>query len=355
MAKSSFKTKLSKKQQKNNILVFLGVIIGSYTFTLLFSFFIGVFDNWSELEIYVISAFMSFYVLTLTMSPIMLIAAALGVQKGKAKRVRDSSAYVTVQNITYYRDKLSELNPSLVSLLIDLDIYGQKVITATLLRMQNKKAISFNRNDRIIVTAENMCGLDHGETELLQLISLQNGKLNNSKTLRKWKKNRFREAECMGYIRKKIITNEEKTKNKYAYILLISLAAAFVLWAVFLSICYLDNIDSVSGAIQEFMHLLSIDVLLFVPMYLLTKKAAYKKRGDVLWERTPLGNETAEKIAGLSRFINEFSHLSEADIEQVVLWDDYLVYAIVLEENEKIVKNISKKYKTNLGNLDRLH
>ena len=75
---------------------------------------------------------------------------------------------------------------------------------------------------------------------------------------------------------------------------------------------------------------------------------------DVLWERTELGNETAEKIAALRRFIHDFSMLSTAEKEEALLWEDYLVYTIVLEDNEKIVKKISKQFAINLRNFGRI-
>lgn len=53
----------------------------------------------------------------------------------------------------------------------------------------------------------------------------------------------------------------------------------------------------------------------------------------------------AECIYGMKNFIHDFSNLSEAHKEQVVLWDDYLVYAVVLEENQQIVKEIMKRRK----------
>ena len=34
--------------------------------------------------------------------------------------------------------------------------------------------------------------------------------------------------------------------------------------------------------------------------------------------------------------------LYKADKESIILWDDFLVYAIVLEENEKIIEEILK-------------
>jgi uncharacterized membrane protein len=44
----------------------------------------------------------------------------------------------------------------------------------------------------------------------------------------------------------------------------------------------------------------------------------------------------------MQRYIHEFSLLSDKEKEQVKIWDDYLVYAIILEENEKIIDDIFK-------------
>lgn len=59
-------------------------------------------------------------------------------------------------------------------------------------------------------------------------------------------------------------------------------------------------------------------------------------------KRTDYGNQMAECIYGMKNFIHDYSNLSMADKRQVVLWEDYLVYAVVLEENEEIVNEISK-------------
>ena len=50
-----------------------------------------------------------------------------------------------------------------------------------------------------------------------------------------------------------------------------------------------------------------------------------------------------EYIYGMKNFIHDFSNLSEATQNELVLWDDYLVYAVVLEENQQIVNDIIKR------------
>jgi len=348
MASSRFKTKLSKKQKQRNIQVLLAVIVCSYIFVLWFSYAIGLFDDWTNIENYMLALVLAFFILSLLLAPALLMGIVLGLQMGKAKRVRDNSTFVTIKNIDYYRDNLSELNPSLVSLLIDLDIYGKKDIVATLLRMQNKNAISFQENGKIVTTDKNKNLLDNGERDLLSII--KSGKLSDKKSFAEWKQRRFIDAQSLGYIKTR---TEKEILNSHVALGVISFISGILLWGAFLA-AELFIVESVLDWAIVFVYLLIMNALIFIPFYLLGRRAAYNIRGDVLWERTPLGNEAAEKIAGLARFMSEFSRLSEAKKEEVALWDDYLVYAIVLEENEQIVNEISKLYGINLRNFDML-
>ena len=67
------------------------------------------------------------------------------------------------------------------------------------------------------------------------------------------------------------------------------------------------------------------------------------------YRRTQSGNEMAEYVYGMKNFIRDYSNLSEADKSQLALWDDYLIYAVVLEENEQIVADIRKMRLQNGG------
>ena len=351
MAREKFKTKLSKKQKRNNIQVFIAVAVCLYIFTLLFNrYVIKIFDSWSTFEIYTISVAMVFFLCSMTLTPTLLIGLILGYQKGKAKRVRDDSTFVSLQNIEYYRENLGKLEPAIVSLLVDLDIYGEKDIVATLLRMKNKGVITFGENGKIFLTGKNKNRLSESEKELLDFIAQD--KHGSKKNILWWKQNRFREAETLGYIKKKETVNG-KMLLKGTGVGVLSFFMAIFLWSAFLAIDVFEKSYSVGWMILVFLWLLMIDVLIFTPFYLLARMVGYKRRGDVLWERTEIGNEMAEKAAGLARYIQDFTLLSEREKEEAILWDDYLVYAIVLEENEKIVKDISKSYSVDLGKVEK--
>lgn len=277
MRKKTFKTKLTKEQKRKDILVLLAVMICSDIFLLIFCFSIGVFDDWTDPFVYYFVFFGSFSLLSMLLFPVLIIAIVLGIQKGKARCIREDSS-----------------------------------------------------------------NLDHSESELLNII--KKGKLNDKKALLRWKQSRFREAESLGYIKKKEVSKDYDV-GKPLLFFLSGILVAFILWGIFLGLDLYKTRDGTSMIIDFIRmnaYLLVMDAVLFIPAYNLMKDVFSRKRGDVLWERTVLGNETAEKIAGLLRFINDFSILSESEKEEVVLWEDYLVYAIVLDENEKIVREIGK-------------
>ena len=50
-----------------------------------------------------------------------------------------------------------------------------------------------------------------------------------------------------------------------------------------------------------------------------------------------------KKLEGLRKYVKDFSQLSESQYNEIVLWEDYLIYSVILGQNSKIVKEIMKK------------
>lgn len=351
MARARFKTKLSKRQKWVDVLVLLLVALASYAFSLFFMFAIGEFDELNA-ETLLLTLALTYGVVSMLLFPVLLIALALGLQKGRAKRIRDDSSYIPTQNIQYYRDTLEELDPSIASILIDLDLYGKKDIAAALLKMHNKKLIQIGQNGEIVLTNANKQKSSKSKSERDLITMIQKGTLTHKAVLQQWKRNRFADAERMGYLRKKKNDWNNETRSLPAFAS-ISLLLAIVLWGLFLGNDLL-LFKTVPEMLLVFGLLLVIDLLIFVPFYLIARAYAYFNREDVRWERTPQGHELAEKIAGLENFIHDFTLLSEAEKDAVIVWDDYLVYAIILEENDRVVKDISKRYNFSLHSFERL-
>ena len=61
--------------------------------------------------------------------------------------------------------------------------------------------------------------------------------------------------------------------------------------------------------------------------------------------RTLKGEEVNLKLEGLKNFLNDFSLLNEKSKEELIIWQDYLIYSVIFNQNTKIVdkyKNVIK-------------
>ena len=87
-------------------------------------------------------------------------------------------------------------------------------------------------------------------------------------------------------------------------------------------------------------------ILAFLAIFLLPAAAALRTAASVSGntvvslKRTEAGEILTAQVSGLKNFIRDFSNLAQAEKEQLLLWDDFLIYAVVLEENERIVEDI---------------
>ena len=62
-------------------------------------------------------------------------------------------------------------------------------------------------------------------------------------------------------------------------------------------------------------------------------------------KRTKEGNEDYAKWKGLKKFIDDFGNFSERDLPKVVLWEKYLVYALIFGSAKKLAKTMAIKVK----------
>ncbi|MGN1378867.1 MAG: DUF2207 family protein, partial [Bacilli bacterium] len=102
-----------------------------------------------------------------------------------------------------------------------------------------------------------------------------------------------------------------------------------------------------SFIIKNFVMQKIIDIVLIIIILIILYKKSFllvkvylNKRNK--YQRTALGEEKTTYIHALQNFIHDFSNLKDADKKEIVLWNDFLVYAIILEENNKIVDDIIK-------------
>lgn len=316
-----------------------------------------------------------------------ILGVYYGVSRAIRKNQRARVRYDVIADIDYFRDEFKELSPADISLLMDLKIERGKDTTATLLSLEQKKWIKIE--DSRIIPMEG-CGepLLFSEQELLNIIRANQM---NPYTLGRWENASIQSAVRQGLL----------TSNKDKGRMLLKLAMFVLMFIVCISVFsgaeqdaenmsnkvdeLLDSpemdkysaIDTELLSEKEQMALLqeqlelpevqqSVIILVFMFMelicgimifilpilaiaYLLSYALSKPK-----YKRTKKGKILTEELAGMRNFIHDFSNLKDADKEQLVLWDSFLVYAVVLEENESIVKEIGRIRKVDLSRFGRL-
>lgn len=286
----------------------------------------------------------------------------LAIRKAYLDKLKQSVTYQNTLDISYYRNILSDITPGELSVIIDYKTESKKDITATLMKLYQNKYIDFQDNN-IVILNSNCTNLK--ESEKYVLTELINNKNYNNISSTKFHKTALNEALEGGYL-------INKRDKKFLIRKLLILLGLFIICtalnksdynsyisskldtvSISMDIKFNENVlpeDIINDSIIIeysilmicffFIGLAAFGVLL-IPLYAFIYFIFFKI-SQVKYKRTKNGNELLELIAGLKNFIHDFTNLSDREKEEIVLWEDFLVYAIVLEENDKIVKDIMK-------------
>lgn len=308
---------------------------------------------------------LGFYVLMNCIISIPMMFIYRSVSKTAKKAAARNATFQITEDFDYYREKLSDLTPANISLLMDLEIEPDKDIAASILRLTMMGVLSQDGE----VIDRNKLALT--ESDKILIDALEHNCLKKEE-LSKWKKAAENETLQSGYVEKSTmnVANYGCLLNFMQYVVLL----AFIIWLGFGSpimgwmeniIIQMEAVVTQMEAESEITHNQSsdLDILLAEPILFTQAIFAIMSLGILIvywfalpiitiiqavtvgkhakpFKRTPEGEIATEKIAGMKNFLHDFSNLSDAEKAQLVLWDDFLVYAVVLEENRRIVAEI---------------
>ena len=300
--------------------------------------------------------------------PLMLIWMA--VSRTLKKSAIKNTTFNVLQDFDYYRDKLTGISPAVISMLTDLDIEPKKDITALILKYTLMGVIS---TDGGSVTVLNFYHPDLTNSDKYLISAIAANSLNPS-IVAQWKSMAEKEALQSGYLidtRHQLNRLNQSNQSKelgrncaascsMGCVTPIVLIWAFYelatseLWAKFEQFTdALPEDASNTQVVQAIldnsnntMSTLLAGILMIMFFAAITLPVAglifffVKSFGRKTIKRTDSGQELTEQIYGMKNFIHDFSELSQADKEQLVLWDDFLIYAVLLEENTSVINEI---------------
>lgn len=159
-----------------------------------------------------------------------IIAVYLAFRILRMKKIKENSKYEVIDNIQYYRERFSNITPTEISLITDLEIERKKDITATILSLYQKGIIDFEENN--IIIKDETKHLKNSEQEVLNMI-----KKNDFGTSRmnSWENTCINEAIQDNYIKDKI-----KKKIKHSFIIN-NLVVTIAIILIIISFCLCVN------------------------------------------------------------------------------------------------------------------
>ncbi|MCM1158622.1 MAG: DUF2207 domain-containing protein [Clostridium sp.] len=287
------------------------------------------------------------------------------------KQLLRNARFITVEDFDYYRDKLTGLSPGIISILADLSVERKKDISASILKYQEMGILKYEDNRYMVIGDYQNARLRESDRYLIE------GLVNQTfleKDEGKWAKLVEQEAIKEGYI-----TNPDdpvwREKNYKKSVIgcvgsclggCLTPIILFCLVGALLGKVDINHMDAivatapVDGTVGQYIEFLNqnfefcmglltaiVAIIIFLvslifPVLVIAGKIAGAVNKKP-YRRTEYGNQMTEYVFGMKNFIHDFSNLNEANQEHLVLWDDYLIYAVVLEENQQIIDEIRKR------------
>lgn len=313
----------------------------------------------------IINVLLVIFVTAMISIPILLLWRALfrQLKRNAIKR----ATFKAELGIDYYRDKLEGLSPTEISMLTDLKIEPEKDVSALLLKYQMKGILKIDEKDVQVLRPDD-ASLLPSDKLLLQGI-VEHGELSHTLLdhLSEWKNTAINEVFQSKYFHRNDQNKVIKNQNKgcllgclSAILIPIIIGVGFSLIVNSTPVKYTMNlIENMSNETtnSDIIHMVSTDpnlamglmlMLLFVLLIIFGVfwpiaaiiSSTTKVSGVAKIRRTEEGEQMTEYIYAMKNFLHDFSNLSEANKEQLVLWDDFLIYAVVLEENVQILRDI---------------
>jgi len=238
----------------------------------------------------------------------------------------------------YYREILKKYSPQELSYIDDFKINARREIVAILLNLKLKQKIEINDNQIIIIDSKEE-GLRKTERFVLQNVKDGKVKIENSGYIESYAQDEAIEDEL-------IIKNTDMIK-RIKNIKAKRIVQIIVLVVLFVILCNnLEKINQINNqTIETIFTILVIVISLIIFGFLFVSPIitfVYSLMQINSYHRTEKGEEVNKRIEGLKKYMIDYSLLNEKSKNELIIWEEYLIYSVIFDLNDTIVQEMSK-------------
>ena len=258
----------------------------------------------------------------------------LAIKKANKKVYREKLSKIDVKKYKgYFRHILEGYTPAELSYIDDFNLDYPKDYIAMLLSLKNKKVIDFDEvTEKIIIINRNV---RLTTAEELILNNIVDGKLQR---INDYNFSCIVQNDAFGKGILKQCVQKINLKK-------LGIIALFI----FLLFFFMTHIDfEVQGffAVVAFIIFFFavfgfVGAMFFLPIYgivyLVNKTSNPYVRSDA-------GEEINIRLEGLKNYLKDFSYMDERNSKELIIWEDYLIYSVLFNQNEKVIDEIKNKY-----------
>ena len=242
----------------------------------------------------------------------------------------------------YYRDILDGYGACELSWIDDFKLEIPKDIIAELLQLENEKVIKINEDN--IEMLENFDTNNLNETQKYLLSCIEDGKVKNISEIK------LQETVRKDALKHKIVEQREESKKKKKKrmfkAILIAVIVNIVMRVAFNIISKMNFENNMIPIISFVIYVIALMIFALYPTIVIISFIIYNVKSTLdPYFRTKEGEELNRSIEGLKNYLKDYTLLDEQEKDGIVVWEEYLVYSVLFNQNKKMIekyKNIVK-------------
>lgn len=232
-----------------------------------------------------------------------------------------------VNNKQLYREIIKKYSPVLLAYIDKMRFDYDISVVAGLLSLKNKGYIE-TYEDKLEIIKYDFFNLNMPERYLIE--NIRNGKVENVNQLENIV---FEEGK-----RKGLLISNEKWIGMFPR----GMKNLFIFTAIYFFIVFpiLEDVISLFNnaiILKNVMPIIVFLAYIYVCLYAM-------KSQENLYDRSKRAEELNQKLEGLKNYINEYSLLKDKTSEDIILWEDYLIYSVIFNQNNDIIEEYKKYY-----------